>query len=586
VNLEARDLNSPRRSALVFVAALLAPLALFAQQAPPAEGAGADDPAADTPGAVAEGPEFFESIDVNVVNVDVYVTDKKGNRITGLTRDDFELYEDKKPVQITNFYAVEEGRAASAPAAAAPGAAPEPGVPPGAPDLLEVPEDQRLHLVVYIDNFNIKVFDRNRVFAGLREFLRTKLSDGDRVMLMTYDRESHVRRPFTGDGAAIASALFEIERISAMGNSAERDRQDVLKEIQEAEDPTYATLRARTYAESAFNDLTFSLNAIKNTVSSLAGLPGRKAILYVSSGLPLVAGEDVFHAIQEKWTSASSAIMEARQYDATRRYQEILAQANANRITFYTIDAGGLRVSTSISAEHARANATGFVDSIYFANLQGSLQMMAERTGGKAIYNTNDPTKGLGQVADDFRTYYSLGYQPAHSGDGRYHDIEVRTKRKDWVVRHRDGYRDKTVEARMADGVLSSLYFDVENNPLEVAIDRGRATPRDDGHYLVPVEVRIPIGRLTLLPRGEAMAGRMRLYVAAMDSRGGISEVQEIPINVEIPTGEIDRARTQHYVYQAQLLMRKGAQKLAVGVRDELASVSSFTVRTMNIGAG
>jgi len=567
-------------------ASALVALAAFAQQEAPAPPTG-DDPAADS-GSPTAGPEFFESIEVNVVNVDVYVTDKKGNRITGLTKNDFELFEDKKPVQITNFYAVEDGRSVE-PAAGPAGGAGAPAVAAPPAELLpdaELPEDQRLHLVVYIDNFNIKVFDRNRVFAGLREFLRTKLSRGDRVMLMTYDRESHVRRPFTTDATTIASALFEIEKMSAMGNSAERERADILREIDDAEDPTYAILRARSYAESVYNDLTFSLNAIKEMASSLAGLPGRKAILYVSSGIPLVAAEDVFHAIQDKWTSATSAIMEARQYDATRKYQEILAQANANRITFYTVDAGGLRVSTSISAENQRAVSSGFVDSVYWSNLQGSLQLMAERTGGKAIYNTNDPTKGLDQVADDFRNYSSPGYSPSHSGDGRYHDIRVKTKRKDLVVRHRDGYRDKTVEARMSDGVMSSLFFDVENNPLGIVIDRGRATPRDDGNYLVPVEVRIPIGKLTLVPQGEQHAGRVRLFVAAMDTKGGISEVQEVPIPIEIPSDQLEAARAQNYVYQAQLLMRRGAQKLAVGVRDELAAVSSFTVRTMNIGAG
>jgi hypothetical protein len=46
---------------------------------------------------------FFETVSVNVVNVDVFVTDKAGNRVRGLTKDDFELYEDRKPVQISNF---------------------------------------------------------------------------------------------------------------------------------------------------------------------------------------------------------------------------------------------------------------------------------------------------------------------------------------------------------------------------------------------------------------------------------------------------------------------------------------------------
>ncbi len=275
-------------------------------------------------------------------------------------------------------------------------------------------------------------------------------------MLMTYDREPHVRRPFTSDPATIASALFEIEKLSAHGQRRrDRPRATSCARSRTPTSPATPTLRARSYAESVFNDLSFSIDSLKNTVSSLAGVPGRKAILYVSSGLPLVAGEDVFHAIQEKWSNATSAIMESRNYDATRRFQELIAQANANRITFYTVDAGGLRMSTSISAENQSATASAFVDSVYWSNIQGSLQLMAERTGGKAIFNTNDPTKGLDLVGDDFRTYYSLGYTPAHSGDGRYHKVEVRTKRKGLVVRHRDGYRDKSPEARMADGVMS-----------------------------------------------------------------------------------------------------------------------------------
>ena len=74
------------------------------------------------------------------------------------------------------------------------------------------------------------------------------------------------------------------------------------------------------------------------------------------------------------------------------------------------------------------------------------------------------PGQGLLTVAGDFKTYYSLGYSPVHSGDGRYHKIDVRTKRKDLVVRHREGYRDKTTEAKMSDGVISALFYDAESN--------------------------------------------------------------------------------------------------------------------------
>ena len=88
---------------------LVALLALFAVLASIGLVAGQDDPPA-VVGEVGEGEEiFFETVDVNVVNVDVYVRDKKGNPIGGLTRDDFEILEDGRSVEISNFYVVEGG---------------------------------------------------------------------------------------------------------------------------------------------------------------------------------------------------------------------------------------------------------------------------------------------------------------------------------------------------------------------------------------------------------------------------------------------------------------------------------------------
>ena len=576
------------RLLLLLVAGLAAPglPAHLAAQAPAATPL--QEPAPPT-GEAPEAPaigagDFFESIDVSVVNVDVYVTDKKGNRVNGLTRDDFEIIEDKKPMAITNFYAVTEGRPVLSEEELAAPAEPVPGAVPGMPP--PVPEDQRLHLVVYIDNFNIHPFSRNKVFGSLREFLRSDLTPGDRVMLMTYDREPHVRRPFTSDPQVIASALFELEKLNAFATQADSERRELLRELEDMKDPNMALTRARSYAESIFNDLQFSIDSLKNTVSSLAGLPGRKAVLYVSDGLPMIAGQDVFHYVQEKFSSSgsSTAIMESLSYDSSRRIQELVAQANANRISFYTIDAEGLRTSSSISAENRTANTSGMVDSIHTSNLQSTLQMMAEETGGKAIYNTNDPAKGLLTVAGDFKTYYSLGYSPVHSGDGRYHKIDVRTKRKDLVVRHREGYRDKTSEAKMSDGVISALFYDAESNSLGIGVERKPEIRRDDGLFTVPVEVRIPIGKLVLVPAENLRQARVRVFFAAMDDSGGMSEVQSSVVPIVIPEAEVATAVKQVYVYTISLMMRKGPQKLAVGVRDEVGATQAFTVRTMNIG--
>lgn len=248
---------------------------------------------------------FVERVEVNVVNVEVYVTDKDGNRVTGLTKDDFEIFEDRKPMAITNFYAVEGGDVLTP--AAVPIAVEEepkelaPGVP-ALPDrtvhqeLRPIPEEQQLHMVVYVDNFNIKPFNRNRVFRRLREFLRKSVRAEDRVMLISYDRSLHVRVPFTADAETINRALFEMETLSGWGVHRENTRDEIIQALDEAESQYDASMRLRAYAEETFNDLAFTIEALEEFQGWLAGLPGRKALLYLSDGLPMVAGQDLFDA--------------------------------------------------------------------------------------------------------------------------------------------------------------------------------------------------------------------------------------------------------------------------------------------------
>ena len=444
--------------------------------APPAAGEPAEPAEAAVPSAEELGV-FVDTLEVSVVNVEVYVTDKKGNRITGLSRGDFTILEDGKPMEITNFYAV-EGRHPVTPSPA-PAAAPAPTAPgePEAPaDLL--PEDQRLYLVVYVDNFNLDALDRNRVFRDLRLFLADQVSVGDQVMLVSYDRSLHVRRTFTRDPQVVASSLTELEKMTGFARQRETDRREALSRIEDARSGTEALTWARGWAQEVENDLRFTTDAIKEMVSSLAGLPGRKAILYVSDGIPMVPGEDLFHAVQEKFNT-TSAITESFSFNATRTFTELSAQANANRISFYTLDAAGLRVSSDFSAENRNVPVSG-VDSVHTNNLQAPLRYVASATGGLAILNTNRATSMLERVAEDFNTYYSLGYRAPQAGRGRYHKIDVKVKRKGVEVRHREGYRDKTPEARMSDSTMSLLYFPFERNALGVDLDFGAATPRED----------------------------------------------------------------------------------------------------------
>src|ERR687896_1962740 len=222
------------------------------------------DPPAAAPATQKDQEPFVDVVNVSVVNVDVYVTDKQGRPVTGLTKEDFQLFENKRLVEITNFYAVDEGRPTTPPEeVAAAAAAPAPAHPGQEAEQVKTPAEQRLSLIVYIDNFNLRPFNRNRVMSELRAFIGQKLSKGDQLMLVTYDRELHVRRHFTNDSSLIARAMSDLERISAQGVHADSERRDVLQRIEDSRTVGEAEGYARSYAESTYNDLSFTIDALK-----------------------------------------------------------------------------------------------------------------------------------------------------------------------------------------------------------------------------------------------------------------------------------------------------------------------------------
>jgi VWFA-related protein len=529
---------------------------------------------------------FFENVEVNVVNLDVYVTGRDGQPLTGLTRQDFEILEDGRPVTVSNFYAVRDGR----PADAAPAALPVPGAP--APALLDddagAPEDQQLHLIVFVDNLFLGPSSRNRTLREVQHFLQGIGPDA-RVMLVSFERSVTIRQAFTTDPRLVGRALEGVLELAALGSSRETDRRQVLDRVLQSRDLADAHAAIEFWAEATENDVHNSIRALKNLVATLSGLPGRKALLYISDGIPMTAGEELFFLADTRHGKATTGQLRALRYRARRQFQELIAQASSSRVSFYTVDARGLAAHGSLSAEHGGSSAGGSlleVDTMGDANRQEPLLLMAEETGGLALVNSNNIRGALERMATDFTTYYSLGYLPAHFGDGRYHELEVRLPHHPGAtVRHRQGYRDKTIDARVADATLGALLYGAVKNPLGITVSTGRPIPSEHGNYLVPVEVKVPLERLTFLPRDNVQVGRVRVAVVAADRDGDTSPPGQQVAPIEIPLAEFAAARRQSWTYSAQLLMRPGLNRVAIGVRDEISGEHAYTRTTIDVGS-
>ncbi len=547
----------------------------------------------------AGSPIFIDRVDVNVVNVEVFVTDKSGQRVAGLTREDFEILQDGQSVDISNFYAVareervleglERDRAMLA----------ERPLP--RPERRQLPEDQRLHLVVYVDHFNIRPANRKRVLDDLEGFLEDRMGRGDQVMLLGYNRTVEVVQPFTQDRWQVQQGLKKLSKAASYRQMDDAQRRRTMGWMQNAaaeSDLSTAYTHLRSYVQAARVDLRHSTGAVANVVRAMAGLPGRKAVLYVSDGLPKRPGEELYQYLLDLFgatafndlaseTGFIDPSSESLREDETQLFNAITREANAHQVTFYTLDARGSAGGASSSAAFGALGTTagaGIMDNLRTFNLQEPLVEMAEATGGASILNSFNFDEVLTDVARDFDSFYSLGFRSPHGGDGDYHKIEVRVNRPGLKVRHRTGFVDKPQEERVADRTLSSLLLDLTKNPLKIAVEFGQPEKGSGRGYLLPIMVRVPIAEVTLLPNGAAEQGRLRFYIVVSDENGGVSDLHSAPYPVTIASEEIETARAQEIGYAVKLRVRGGTPKVAVGVWDELSGLESFIHKTTLVG--
>ncbi len=539
--------------------------------------------------------EFFAVVDVEVVNIDVWVTDKQGKAVKGLAKEDFVVLRDGVPVEISNFYAVAGGR----PAAAAPPQVATPAPLPVAPpisrpadyDPLAIAPEHRLWLVVYVDNYNIDPVERNRILPEIGHFLDRSLRDGDQAMIVSYNRALEVRQPFTSDRLALLSAVAELKDDAGQAVIRERDQIAAINRIDKARSASQALLYARSYAEEQMNNVEFTVDALERLIDSLAGLPGRKALLHVSSGVPLLPGEALFQAVGDMFGD-SAAYAEIPRHDTSRSFERVNRHANAHRVVFYTLDAGGLRNMEFGAAEFGGFEHPGLrniLDTVVPENLQSTLRLMALETGGQAIVNRNEVLPALEDVSADFRTFYSLGISSDGAASGRYHDIEVKLaeRHKGMRLRHRSGYRSKNSDTRIRESLRSALLYSHQENPLEVDVQWGQPEPHGQGgRYVLPIQLRVPLRDLVLLPTGEGKHElRLRLYVAAAGKDGQISEIDSAPLGLRLADEHVEAAMGESFVHTHKLLLSPGRKKVGVALFDVFGSQTSIVTGFIDVGA-
>ena len=552
---------------------------------------------------------FFDTVQVNLISVEVFVMDRAGNPVTGLQREDFEVFEDGRPVNVTNFFAADPFVPAPAPAAVAESPAASASEEPKLP-----PVEQRLSVVVFVDNSGITAAERNMALRNAREMLATCLRlPHTQAMVVTLDLRAHVRQTFTSDPQLVGAALDKVEREpadpaagaintsmieramsrvalppqfnpSAGGRGGRLESRDFEREealsILQTIRSTAAEARERTRA---------TLVSTTDFIGSLAGLPGRKVVFYVGNGLSLNPGESLFMKWQSRFGQAGlergfSAPLEARGLSLSSDFRNLVARANAGRVTFYAIDASGGIAPGAPSAEQSVLDPEPGINTSETMGKQHSMQHLAFATGGVAIAATPDPSSTFARLLKDLDTYYSLAYPAPRMGDGKDHAITVKVRREGAVVRYRRHYLDKTADDRVVERNLSALLHDSGSNSLDVEVAVGTPLPRSGGAFSVPLVVAVPLGKLVLLPEGDAHRGSVSIFLAAKDLDDRITPPVKRHFSVSIPNSSLVAALGQIGSYTFELVMARGPQTVAVSVRDDLAQTESTVTARFWVG--
>ncbi|MEE8526259.1 MAG: VWA domain-containing protein, partial [Thermoanaerobaculia bacterium] len=568
-------INSVRISLLAILVLWSCTLPLAAQE-PPSE-----EPPSGTPAAAetAESPlgSFSEVVDVHVVSVEVVVTDKQGRPVTDLTREDFQVIEDGEPMALTNFFAV-EGRPSGAP-----GPMPEPRAPAPAATAAALPEDttQELQLVVVIDNLQIRPENRKKLFDQLRQYLRHNDDLASRISVATMNTRLQISLPFTDDLDRVFEVLDEQERKTSYQALFDGERRMMMARLQNASlrryAPREATIRGQTVqvgGDGNFNDAVrvamemadnvrslgerryqmtrTSIQALGSLCATLGGLPGRKALLYLSDGLPQRPADSLAQAWLDKYDAWTIEVdNDIRQFtvfrEAPGRFREILTmgisnnydlhhelealaeQASVNRVTFYPISVAGRGTTGFMSAEHTGsggvASNTGSVlrasTTIENFTRDSSLLLLAEDTGGVALLRSANLDHLLDRMRQDFQSFYSLGYSPPHGGkDNDFHRVKVKLLRDGLEVRHVEGYRNKNWRKSLGELTLAAALYGAESNPLGVRLDRGE--PIADGkNFVVPIEIKIPFELIRMVHQDQHFKAQLTVLVMVSDEEDG-----------------------------------------------------------------
>jgi VWFA-related protein len=313
--------------------------------------------------------------DNGMINLDVVVTPKSGPPVGDLQQQDFTILDNKVPQTIASFRAV---RGKEAP----------------------------IKIVLVVDDVNTGITNIAYERSEIGKFLRAdggQLANPIALAFLT-DDGIKVQDDFSSDGKALSAALDQY----SLGLHSIHRSGGIYSAIEQFEISTKALLQLATRE---------------------AARPGRKIILWVSPGWPILSGPGVEQQMDAK--------QEQRIFNDVVQASTLLRQG---RITLYSIDPlgsadfGGRAIRwESYVKGISKPSQTDWGDL--------ALQVIATQSGGLALIGSNDITASVKQCLADTQAYYEISFAPPlDQKRDEYHHLEIHLADRKLTARTRQGY--------------------------------------------------------------------------------------------------------------------------------------------------
>lgn len=499
-------------------------------------------------------------LSTELVQIDVLVTNKSNKPVRGLTREDFELYDNSKPQHIANF-AYEETKTRRVEETA--------GENPRLPKAITAGELKRVFAFV-VDTLHIKFENIGRTRKMLSDFVDNKMQPGDLVLILPTGGGSGVLQQFTSDQRLLHRAIDRLRPFFfsndttpyrsmarlGLGSTGRTASGAPNRGFGRQSMPGIQGGNPDPFEEA---DVHTTLNAMKETIKSMSRLPGRKVAVLVSEGIRASATQ------------------------TTQDLKETTAMAGRANVVFYTIDPRGLEplmLSVTDEIDTDADFSTAVTDALEskrsdFYESQDSLREIALDTGGKFFGNNNDIVHGLDQMLDENAAYYMVGFYPeAGKWDGKFHKVKVVVREHpELTVSFRKGYLAKspTPESAVTDPKTAEVIEAISSPLVRRDIDL-RLTPlyidnaqRDPAATLL---LHIDASKLTFVQADGRYRDHLEEIGFVLDAKGNTIDRFSNVLDLNLLPQSYQNALKRGFVVTRTMNIKPGTYQIRLFVRE------------------